>query len=267
MKSFKCKSPRRDVLKPSQVSRLLDAAKTAGRNGPQLSNYLRLPAFTGAREQDALRLPWTAVDFEGETITVVISKKGETREVEFNGELRKPLGKRAAKRVPDCSFMFPSPRRGGKNKHIASFRVAFNVARMKAGLPEAGFHDLRHYFASMAAMSGIGLEVGQSERVVHHLPPSVLAGPDPDGVVAGQWSRGALDLNEKHASSRRDEEVRLIHQTVPGDELEVRPSHVLGSRRKRLRVQLQTKRRMIPSEATLMNPQSSTPWSSGRQPT
>ena len=155
IKSFKCKSPRRDVLEPSQVSRLLDAAKRADRNGPQLSNYLRLLAFTGAREQDALRLPWTAVDYKGETITVVISKNGETREVEFNRELRKLLGEMAAKRVPDCSFMFPSPRRGGKSKHIASFRATFNVARVKAGLPEAGFHDLRHYFASMAVMSGI----------------------------------------------------------------------------------------------------------------
>ena len=155
IKSFKFKSPRREMLEPAQVSRLIDAAKTAGRNGAQLSNYLRLLAFTGAREQDALRLPWTAVNFKGETITVVISKNGETREVEFNGELRKLLLEMAAKRVPDCYFLFPSPRRGGKNKHIANFRAAFNVARVKAGLPEAGFHDLRHYFASMAVMSGI----------------------------------------------------------------------------------------------------------------
>jgi integrase len=34
-------------------------------------------------------------------------------------------------------------------------KQSFIVAREKAGLEWLGFHDLRHYFASMAVMSGI----------------------------------------------------------------------------------------------------------------
>ncbi len=36
-----------------------------------------------------------------------------------------------------------------------TFRNSLRLVRAKAGLPWFGFHDLRHYFASMCVMNGL----------------------------------------------------------------------------------------------------------------
>jgi integrase len=61
----------------------------------------------------------------------------------------------ATRRAPDSEWLFPSPQRGKTDKAAKTLRQSFSVAREKAGLDWLGFHDLRHYFASMAVMSGI----------------------------------------------------------------------------------------------------------------
>jgi Site-specific recombinase XerD len=61
----------------------------------------------------------------------------------------------ATRRAPDSEWLFPSPQRGETDKPTKTFRDSFAAARKKAKLPWVGFHDLRHYFASTAVMSGI----------------------------------------------------------------------------------------------------------------
>ena len=123
-----------------------------------MADYLRFLAFSGAREQEALRIKWAEVDFERERVTIGadrLTKNWESRTVEFNPQLGALLRDMRARRAPDCAWLFPSPRRGPRDEHARSFRESLKMARKGAGLEWVGFHDLRHYFCSVCVMAGI----------------------------------------------------------------------------------------------------------------
>lgn len=150
---------KRALITPTEFDRLLTCARAACKiNGEQLADYLRFLAFSGAREQEALRIKWTDVDFRNERVTVGadgLAKNGEARNVEFNPQLGDLLREMKRLRAPDCSWIFPSPRRGDRDEHGSSFRESLKIARKAAGLGWIGFHDLRHYFCSVCVMAGI----------------------------------------------------------------------------------------------------------------
>jgi integrase len=150
---------KRQLLTPAEFERLITSAITHCKtNGPQLADYLCFLAFSGVREQEALRIKWADVDFERERIGIGsdgMSKNRESRSVEFNPKLRTHLIQMKANRAPDCSWLFPSPRRGTRDERTKSFRESLKLARKAAGLDWIGFHDLRHYFCSICVMAGI----------------------------------------------------------------------------------------------------------------
>jgi integrase len=151
--------PKRKLVTPAQFGRLIEAARTAcEKNGEQLADYLRFLAFSGAREQEALRIKWADVDLEHERVTIGadgFSKNREVRTVEFNSQLEALLHEMRARRAPDCSWLFPSPQRGPRDEHAKSFRESLKIARESARLDWIGFHDLRHYFCSVCVMAGV----------------------------------------------------------------------------------------------------------------
>jgi len=150
---------KRQLLMPAEFDRLIAAARRhCKKNGEQLADYLRFLAFSGAREQEALRIKWADVDFGRERITIgadQLSKNWESRTVEFNSQLGALLREMRQRRAPDCSWLFPSPHRGAHDKHARSFRESLKIARQAAGLEWVGFHDLRHLFCSFCVMAGI----------------------------------------------------------------------------------------------------------------
>src|SRR5262249_11146725 len=84
-------APKRDLVTPAEFNRLIQAARTTcEKNGHRLADYLRFLAFSGAREQEALRIKWAEVDFERERVTIgadQLTKNWESRTVEFNPQL------------------------------------------------------------------------------------------------------------------------------------------------------------------------------------
>ena len=60
-----------------------------------------------------------------------------------------------SRRAPDSKYLFPSPQRGKKDIPARSLRESLKKVRLHAGVPEMGFHDLRHLFASYCIMNGI----------------------------------------------------------------------------------------------------------------
>jgi integrase len=151
-------SPKRQLLTPTQFDDLLAAALTCLKNGQQLRDYLEFLAYSGSREQEALRIPITAIDLQSERVTIGgdgLSKNWESRTVEFNRKLGALLRDMLARRPPDSSWLFPSPQRGNRDVHARSFRESLKIARKAAGLEWVGFHDLRHYFCSMCVMAGV----------------------------------------------------------------------------------------------------------------
>jgi integrase len=151
--------PKRDLITPPEFDRLIEAARNGcKKNGEELADYLRFLAFSGAREQEALRIKWADVEFERERVTIGadrLTKNWESRTVEFNPQLGTLLREMRARRAPDCAWLFPSPRRGPRDEHARSFRESLKMARKAAGLEWVGFHDLRHYFCSVCVMTGM----------------------------------------------------------------------------------------------------------------
>ena len=170
--------PRRPLLTPDEFGRLLRSCletKPNGepltKNGEQLRDFLRLLAFTGAREKEALRLRWRHVDFEHRRIFIGAdenftaaamtigsggtAKNRASRIVDFNPQLEALLREMHARRAPDSAWLFPSSQRGQKDTHAKTLRESFNLVRKKAELPQLGFHGLRHLFCSFCVMAGV----------------------------------------------------------------------------------------------------------------
>jgi len=152
-------TPKRQLLMPAEFDRLIAAAQSdCKKNGEQLADYLRFLAFSGAREQEALRIKWADVDVERERVTIGadhLSKNWESRTVEFNPQLNALLQEMRKRRAPDCTWLFPSPHRGSRDEHARSFRESLKIARRAVDLQWVGFHDLRHLFCSFCVMAGI----------------------------------------------------------------------------------------------------------------
>jgi integrase len=160
MKMLEEAPPRkRSLITPDEFNRVISAARSACRkNGEQLADYLRFLAFSGAREQEALRVKWTDIDFAMERLVIgadQLTKNRESRTIEFNPQLRALLREMHSRRAPDCSWLFPSPQRGPRDERAKSFRESLRIARKAAALEWIGFHDLRHLFCSFCVMAGI----------------------------------------------------------------------------------------------------------------
>ena len=137
---------------------MCDAGFKASKNGQQLADYLRFLAYCGAREQEALRVRWADVNFDGRLLTIGAdgdTKNREARRVDFNPALDKQLNDMRQRRDPDSQWLFPSPQRGERDERARTFRESLRLARKAAGLDKFGFHDCRHHFISFAVMSGI----------------------------------------------------------------------------------------------------------------
>lgn len=156
---------KRSLLEPDEFKALLAACtaikpdnKPITKNGDQLRDYLQFLAYSGSREQEALRVRWSDVDLKGKRVTIGsdgMSKNHMSRTVEFNPQLQELLTDMKSRRAPNCHWLFPSPQRGEKDIHARSFRESLKLVRDHAKLPWVGFHDLRHMFASICVMAGV----------------------------------------------------------------------------------------------------------------
>lgn len=118
---------------------------------------------TGMRKAELLKLRWRDVDFTSGTITIRDPKSGEDEHVLMNTTTQqtlKTLRDSSTKIVqlkaggPDRSgFVFTAPRGG----FIQNLKRYWYPALRRAGIEDFHFHDLRHTFASRAAMSGVDL--------------------------------------------------------------------------------------------------------------
>lgn len=160
IKPLKANSPTRPLLKPEELVKLCQVARTeCPRTGELLADFLRSLAYSGAREQEALRLTWDDVHFDRRQLVIGadgLAKNRRSRVVDFNANLEAHLRELHQRRAPDSRYLFPSPRRKpGEDRPCQRLRSALETVRDKAGLPHVGFHDLRHFFTSYCVMSGI----------------------------------------------------------------------------------------------------------------
>ncbi len=172
------------------------AAVTADttKNAPLFRLYLRFLALTGAREKEALAVRWADVDFKREIVTIGsggVAKNRQARDVDFSPDLRALLHEMRANRPPDSSWLFPSPQRGTKDIPAQSLRESLLLVRQKANLPGAGFHSLRHFFASECVMAGLD-----------YMTVATWLGHQDGGILVGKVYGHLNDTHKKAAAEK-----------------------------------------------------------------
>ena len=114
------------------------------------ADIIRLLLLTGCRTGEILKLRWREVD--GDTLELEDSKTGP-RQVLLSPEARAIIERQPRLGSP---WVFPSP----VNPARARFDLSlWKKVRKLAGIEDVRLHDLRHTFASQAAMQGIPLPV------------------------------------------------------------------------------------------------------------
>jgi integrase len=129
----------RRLFTREDVDLFCQAALTASKNCVEFTDYVRLLARCGAREQETIKLRWADVDFEHKLLTIgadADTKNREVRRVDFKAELETHLKAMLARRAPDSKWLFPSPQRGDEDKvyrHLSNEHAQLQAARMNFG--------------------------------------------------------------------------------------------------------------------------------------
>ena len=113
-------------------------------------DIIRLLLLTGCRKSEVLKLRWREVD--GDTLELEDSKTGP-RQVLLSPEARAIIERQPRSGSP---WVFPSPMNPARTRFDLSL---WKKVRKLAGIEDVRLHDLRHTFASQAAMQGIPLPV------------------------------------------------------------------------------------------------------------
>ena len=203
---LKQKSTKRPLFTADDLEKLCEAAmdtkedgEPVTKNGQQFCDFVRLLAYCGAREQEAIALRWPDVDFERDQLTIGASgdtKNRTGRVVDFNPKLRAHLMDMHKRCAPDSQWLFASPQRGDKDIHARTFRESLKLVRAHAAreqptLAAKAFHDLRHHFISYAVMSGIDLMTIAS-----------WAGHKDGGILVGKVYGHLADSHKKEQAQR-----------------------------------------------------------------
>ena len=200
-----CKNARRYRMQPRE--RFLTAEEMARLNAvltrdefycPQAVAVIRLLMLTGCRFGEVVSLEWDWI--RGKCIHLPDSKSGQ-RTVWLSSAARAVIDA-IPRYSPDCPFLFPAR---PPTRHIDNIEYQWTRIRNEAGLPGLRLHDLRHSWASVAAMNGVDMVtvakllghalVETTERYVHLSDRSVADAADrvSNRIHAALAGRGAED--------------------------------------------------------------------------
>lgn len=177
LRPLKWTARKRELFSAQEVDAICQSAIKESKNGVEFADYIRLMAYCGARMSETLRLKWSDVDWRQRQLTIGsdgLSKNRKSRIVDLNANLETHLKEMLQRKAPDSDWMFPSPQRGDVDRAAKTFRETLLIARKAAGLSRFGFHDCRHYFASMCVMAGIDFMT--TARWLGHQDGGILIG-------------------------------------------------------------------------------------------
>ena len=117
---------------------------------PHIVTVIRLLMLTGCRLGEVLSLEWDWI--RAKRIHLPDSNSGP-RTVWLSSAARAVIDAIPHYR-PDCPFLFPAR---PPTRHIDNFEYQWHRIRNVAGLPGLRIHDLRHSWASTAAMNGVDM--------------------------------------------------------------------------------------------------------------
>jgi integrase len=120
---------------------------------PHMKRMVTLALHTGMRLGEILNLKSDDLDLSSRSIIIRDSKNGQPRHIPMDSTVRDLLS--SCIPTSESRHVFPSAS-GGR---LSTVQNAFRSARIRAGMSELHFHDLRHTFASHWVMSGGDLYV------------------------------------------------------------------------------------------------------------
>ena len=193
---------------------LEEARRLVNVAAPHLRPLLIVAMNTGGRRGELFGLRWQDVDLKARTISFIDTKNGRRRDIPVNEAVCETL-----RRLPrKGEFVFSHA-----GARLSSVAHAFATACKRAGIQDFRFHDLRHTFASHAAMSGIDIPTLQqllghktavmTSRYAHLAPSHVmraverldLGRPDNDELR----ERGNVYRLERRGSLARSRAARV----------------------------------------------------------
>jgi len=174
-------------LTRNEEQRLLDAA------APHLKPLIAFAVDTGARRGELFKLDWRTVNLERGFVTFLKTKNGEDRSVR--------LTERAKLILQEIGPKSEGPVFTYKGKPMTDIKHSFDRARLKAGIEDLRFHDLRHTFASRLVQQGISLyevmhltghkTVSMVQRYAHLAPDFQEKAIDALNTFGTNWSHSA----------------------------------------------------------------------------
>lgn len=145
---------RERFLTPDEMTRLLkilDEEEGNKKELPSVLYALRLLLLTGCRLTEILTLRWAEVNFEQNCLDLSDSKTGKRR-VYLSPQALELLKK--IPRIQDNVYVITGKKEGS---HLINLQKPWGRIRKKADLTDVRIHDLRHTFASVAAINGLSL--------------------------------------------------------------------------------------------------------------
>jgi integrase len=160
IKTFKSGQSQR-FLSGEELARLGQALGADGLNDNAVK-VIRLLILTACRKSEIEGLLWSEVDFNLSLLRLSDSKTGHkvvplsATAVELLAKLRQAyeIGL-ATKSLPASAFVFPA--KDKPDVHFIGTPKVWYQVRKSAGLEDVRLHDLRHTFASFAALDGQSL--------------------------------------------------------------------------------------------------------------
>jgi len=139
-------------LSDDERERLLAACKESTNEDLYLAVLLALT--TGGRQAETMGATWKQIDLQRATLQLEETKNGSRRALHLTAPVLELLKERAKVRRIDTDLLFPS--RVNPRKPV-DLRQPWEQALKRAGIEDFHWHDLRHTFASYAAMNGASL--------------------------------------------------------------------------------------------------------------
>jgi integrase len=130
-------------LSMEECDKLLEACFAS-----HMKALVTMALHTGMRRGEILNLKWHDIDLNSGSIIIRDSKNGQPRHVPMDSAVRDLLSGYIP--TSGSSHVFPS----ASGARRSTVQKAFRNARIRAGMPDLHFHDLRHTFASHWVMSG-----------------------------------------------------------------------------------------------------------------
>ncbi|XTI71566.1 tyrosine-type recombinase/integrase [Acidithiobacillus sp. AC3] len=139
-------------LSDDERERLLSACKASANDDLYLAVLLALT--TGGRQAETMGATWAQIDLNRATLQLEETKNGSRRALHLTAPVLALLQERAKVRRIDSVLLFPSR---VNPKQPVDLRQPWEKALKTAGIEGFHWHDLRHTFASYAAMNGASL--------------------------------------------------------------------------------------------------------------